>query len=393
LKKSKIIALILLFQLFFSIRFNVPMVSGLYQYSEDFNNGNAENWTDIDGTLSVSNGVAQTNNSNYLSKSYCNLTQFSDFKWEGDFNLKTGSAITLLFYIQSITSGLDKGFFYQIQHMPAGVASFQIGLARVFNSYTWILEIDQDFQRDQWYHFKLIVNGTNLEYYLNNSLIMTYGGLIYNKGYIGVKTYYGSQGLFDNFDVSGASYNVSSTMTQTTSSTTGSSTTNSSSSSNNVSTSSNGSLNNDVKYFLFALLIGIVILISIGTGSAYKKNKIQQKSNIKSQKSLKTSKTTIKKELLQKNRTNQTIKEKILLEKFQKIINVSNRVKQAQIASNLGITQQELFNKVVAWGDTLPIKIEGDEIVVNDVSKFSGMLDKQFMEWEKLEAQKKGKIE
>ncbi len=67
-----------------------------------------------------------------------------------------------------------------------------------------------------------------------------------------------------------------------------------------------------------------------------------------------------------------------LLQKFQKIINISQEVSQAQIAKYLNISEGELFEYIVEWSNTIPFKIKRDMIIVEDVTDFMRALDKQY---------------
>jgi hypothetical protein len=88
-----------------------------------------------------------------------------------------------------------------------------------------------------------------------------------------------------------------------------------------------------------------------------------------------------------------TDNEKILLEKFRKILKMTQRVKKSEVAQGLGITESELFQKLIGWSDLLPFKIDDEMIIVDDISAFTEALDQQFNDWGNKEASKDGKIE
>ncbi len=85
-------------------------------------------------------------------------------------------------------------------------------------------------------------------------------------------------------------------------------------------------------------------------------------------------------------------KDKQLLEKFKKVLKVSNKIKQKQVAEFLEISEKELLKKLFEWGEILPFKIDDDLIVVEDMDDFVDQLDKQFEDWEDKEITKEGKI-
>ncbi|MFX1297777.1 MAG: toll/interleukin-1 receptor domain-containing protein, partial [Promethearchaeota archaeon] len=57
----------------------------------------------------------------------------------------------------------------------------------------------------------------------------------------------------------------------------------------------------------------------------------------------------------------------VLIQKFKDIISISHRVKQSQVAKYIGITEEELFPKLIEWGKFLSFKIDDDIIIVNDI--------------------------
>jgi hypothetical protein len=85
--------------------------------------------------------------------------------------------------------------------------------------------------------------------------------------------------------------------------------------------------------------------------------------------------------------------EKELLEKFKKIFKVAKVVKRAEVMKSLGLTKEQLFEKLIEWGEILPFKIEDDKIIVEDTVSFTAMLDQQFADWEAKEHGQVGKKE
>ncbi len=85
--------------------------------------------------------------------------------------------------------------------------------------------------------------------------------------------------------------------------------------------------------------------------------------------------------------------DKQLLEKFTKIFKVAKVVKRAEVMKSLGLTNEQLFEKLIEWGEILPFKIEDDKIIVEDTVSFAAMLDQQFADWETKEHGQVGKKE
>jgi WD40 repeat protein len=81
--------------------------------------------------------------------------------------------------------------------------------------------------------------------------------------------------------------------------------------------------------------------------------------------------------------------DKILLERFKQILYMSNRIDIAMVAKMMEIDIDTLTLKLLRWGQELPIKIEGKEIVVNNIEDFLQSLDEQFSTWVEDEQRKK----
>jgi len=71
-----------------------------------------------------------------------------------------------------------------------------------------------------------------------------------------------------------------------------------------------------------------------------------------------------------------------LLQKFQKIIKMSSRVDLSRVAEALGLSEKDLFVKLMDWNERIPFKIEKGEIVVEDSARFVEAIDRQFAAWE-----------
>jgi hypothetical protein len=85
--------------------------------------------------------------------------------------------------------------------------------------------------------------------------------------------------------------------------------------------------------------------------------------------------------------------EKIMLEKFEAILKMSQKVKIKTVAENLSVSDKILFERLIKWNKTIPFKIDNDMIVVENLTEFIGALDAQFDDWKEKEQTKEGKIE
>ena len=86
------------------------------------------------------------------------------------------------------------------------------------------------------------------------------------------------------------------------------------------------------------------------------------------------------------------INEKKLLKKFKSIMEISQRVALASVATSLKISEKQLFELLLRWKKSLPVKIDGDFILIDDLSEFMGALDQEFSNWDHHQKTKDGKI-
>ncbi|MFX1501375.1 MAG: family 16 glycoside hydrolase, partial [Promethearchaeota archaeon] len=171
-------------------------------YAESFNDGIANGWEIVEGTWSVVDGKYYVSTSGEDARSYYSFQNFSRFIYEGDIMLIQGNQLTIPFLIQDISLGRDNGHYYQIVNFESSLYTENIRLGHVSNGHAWLKNEQAPFYYNQWYHFKLKVNGTNIEYSLNDSLILTYNSISYSKGYIGLKVIFDStQAYYDNLIV------------------------------------------------------------------------------------------------------------------------------------------------------------------------------------------------
>jgi hypothetical protein len=59
-----------------------------------------------------------------------------------------------------------------------------------------------------------------------------------------------------------------------------------------------------------------------------------------------------------------------LLHKFKKILKMSHRIEISRIAQSLEIEEQILFEKLITWNESIPFKIDGSQLIVEDISAF-----------------------
>ena len=72
--------------------------------------------------------------------------------------------------------------------------------------------------------------------------------------------------------------------------------------------------------------------------------------------------------------------EKRMLEKFESILEMSERVSLQHVAKSLATSENQLFEMLIQWQDRLPFKIDGDMIEVEDTDDFSQSIREQIAE-------------
>ena len=89
------------------------------------------------------------------------------------------------------------------------------------------------------------------------------------------------------------------------------------------------------------------------------------------------------------------IQERDSIEKFKKILNVSNRFRLDMLTDILNMSKKNLNNKLKKWSAEFGFKIEGNYLVIDKetVSDFIDALDKHYKSWEKMEKGKMKKTE
>lgn len=179
-------------------------------YSEDFNDGIADFWETIGGTWTVENNhYKATGTPGERVRSYYNNQTFHNYIYEGDFNLVSGTEMQIIFNIQNISLGVDQGYYCQLTlfYDDPGDRKNSVILYSTQNYQATHKIVSYNFSNNQWYHFKVISTGAEVEFFLNNSLVLSFSGVFYTSGFIGVKAMYGPIAYWDNITVNGINTN------------------------------------------------------------------------------------------------------------------------------------------------------------------------------------------
>ena len=128
---------------------------------------------------------------------------------------------------------------------------------------------------------------------------------------------------------------------------------------------------NESDIFIVITIIGVlvVVIFIVGVKTVINRNPTEQLESKNKFDDNASRKTQLK------NEQNQ-------LRKFKEILEITQRVKIHDVAQSLGIEYSDLFEKLLRWKKDIPFKIDGEMIVVEDISNFVGVLDSEFQSWE-----------
>lgn len=184
-----------------------PVPSDIF-FQDDFNDGNADGWTVIEGTWEVEDGAYK--GSGVDARSIAGDWFWADYIYEGKFKFDPFDPddereATVLFRVQGASPGENQGRYYQIAHHPGPSLPWPIPnviLFRVGNGLAIPLDGGRyNLTSGTWYNFKLVIVGETLRYYINDDLVLEREGLNdYPNGKIGVKAYR-STAYFDDIVV------------------------------------------------------------------------------------------------------------------------------------------------------------------------------------------------
>ena len=158
-----------------------------------------------------------------------------------------------------------------------------------------------------------------------------------------------------------------------------------------TSTGDGGATNIDPTTIIILVVTVVIILIAVGITQKQAKNrsKSSQHSLLSASRSNSDSPSQSKsKKKVTKNRLN----EKKILKKFKNIMEISQRVSIESVATSLEVTEKQLFELLLKWKNSLPVIIDGDFILINDMTEFVGALDQEFSKWDSHQKTKDGKV-
>ncbi len=175
-------------------------------FQDDFNDGDDVGWSVVEGTWTVVGGVyvaPDPGGWNLVAKSIAGEDWWGDYTFEGRFMLVAGRyEATLLFRVQWALPGVNHAEFYQIAiGLEAATLAETYGVQGGANI-TILESAPYSIEADTWYRFKIVLDGPNMEYYVDDQLVMSSDGLnSYSTGKIGLKTGHYGEAYFDDISV------------------------------------------------------------------------------------------------------------------------------------------------------------------------------------------------
>ncbi len=161
-------------------------------FSEDFEDGNANGWTNYGGTWTVENGTYKVL-SNADAKSIADDTYFSDLIYEADISIGTltsNSNAGILFRINNLGAGEDnyRGYYAGIgsTNTTTGTA---IILGKSDGSWTPLEFADYTIETGKTYQMKVVAVGSNIKVYIDNNLVIDKVDTSFQTGAIGFRNW------------------------------------------------------------------------------------------------------------------------------------------------------------------------------------------------------------
>lgn len=177
-------------------------------FQDNFDDGNADGWEEIDATFAVVNGEYEIDSTTPFvdGRAVAMTGDFTDFVLEADYReLPPGPGRTsFLFRVVDIAPGFDAGHYYQF-HVDSGVFAEQVQFCRMANSGgNCDILATAPFPNDPGitYAVRLEVIGDSATAFIDGNEVLSVSGLTeYPSGRIGLKSIFWIS-RFDNVVVS-----------------------------------------------------------------------------------------------------------------------------------------------------------------------------------------------
>ena len=187
---------------------SLSFVNGIYALMDDFNDGNAKGWDEIQGKWSVKGGeyiqedtkwTSTATNETY-TRSFFGDVNWTDYTLEAKVRMNNGgetAAIVGIFF--RVTEKSAKGDYYYFR-LDARAAE---GNCLIKSPNIILLENKgKPSKLNQNYVLKVVVTGDNIQCYIDDKLEIEVQDQSFPKGAIGVGTF-NTEGYFDDVNVNG----------------------------------------------------------------------------------------------------------------------------------------------------------------------------------------------
>lgn len=175
-----------------------PPIIYTAQFSDNFNDGNANGWTTYGGTWSVVSGQ-YTVQPSPGPKSIANSTFFSNFTYDADLTIVSGQDAGLIFRVTNPAVGTDSYSGYYAGLNTGGY----VVLGKANNNWTQLATSSMTVTPNTLYHLRVVANGSNIKVYVTSMTTpkINFNDTSYTAGAIGLRTF-NANAKFDNIAVS-----------------------------------------------------------------------------------------------------------------------------------------------------------------------------------------------
>jgi len=152
----------------------------VYPYRDDF--GQVANWSFVQGTWRCHDGLI--NGSGQDAKALAGDVGWKDVNITGRFRIVSGNTAAIMFRSTGVAYEEDTGRSFQVENsVTAGVSVSHTSLGSKTTDATAAFKMD----RGVWYFFRLLANGTRVDYFINGSPVINFTNVVYAEGQVGLK--------------------------------------------------------------------------------------------------------------------------------------------------------------------------------------------------------------
>lgn len=154
----------------------------VYPYRDDFDQGT--NWSVVRGAWRHQDGLL--NGSGDDARIVAGNGSWEDLNITGRFRIVLGGEAAILFRASAVAYEENSGRLFQVQNnLSSGVSISHTSLGSKTTDASAVFKLD----RGAWYNFRIWLNGTRVDYFINNTPVLNFTNVIYAAGQIGLKSY------------------------------------------------------------------------------------------------------------------------------------------------------------------------------------------------------------